>query len=156
MLEYVQPRNEGKIGQEGFRRAEHVCFEGAESLPKGPYGTSQKLRWAQSRSKGMMLAWAMNGEVSCGSEAVLGVVTNSSDLLYLPRSVQALEPDHGFPLRLVVPGQIGGRSVKWLKKIIVSDKESEAFLHYFDNRMLPSTLMPEQARAEDKWWYDPR
>lgn len=33
----------------------------------------------------MMLAWAMNGE--------------------------ALEPDHGFPLRLVVPGQIGGKPV---------------------------------------------
>lgn len=32
------------------------------------------------------LAWAMNG---------------------LP-----LEPDHGFPVRLIVPGQIGGRMVK--------------------------------------------
>lgn len=64
VLDYVQPRNEGRIGEEGFRRAEHVCFEGAEDLPKGKYGTSQKLRWAQSKSKGMMLAWAMNGEVS--------------------------------------------------------------------------------------------
>jgi hypothetical protein len=23
-----------------------------------------------------------------------------------------LEPDHGFPVRVIVPGQIGGRSVK--------------------------------------------
>ena len=23
-----------------------------------------------------------------------------------------LEPDHGFPVRLIVPGQMGGRSVK--------------------------------------------
>jgi len=53
----------------------------------------------------MLLAWAMNGE--------------------------ALEPDHGFPLRLVVPGQIGGRSVKWLKKIEVSDKESQHHLHFW-------------------------
>lgn len=69
----------------------------------------------------MMLAWAMNGE--------------------------ALEPDHGYPLRLVVPGQIGGeslpfslsffadcsagRSVKWLKKIWISDKESQHHLHFW-------------------------
>ena len=28
-----------------------------------------------------------------------------------------LEPDHGFPVRLIVPGQIGGRSVKVLSSI---------------------------------------
>ncbi|GAA5907038.1 hypothetical protein JCM5296_006574 [Sporobolomyces johnsonii] len=129
VLNYVQPKNEGVVGQEGFRRAEHVIFEGAEDLPNGKYGTSQRLRWARQKEKGMLLAWAMNGE--------------------------ALEPDHGFPLRLVVPGQIG-RSVKWLKKIEISDKESQHHLHFWDNKVLPTTLMPEQARNERDWWYDPR
>lgn len=64
VLDYVQPVNEGKIGEPGFRRAEHVIFEGAEDLPNGKYGTSQRLRWARMKEKGMMLAWAMNGEVS--------------------------------------------------------------------------------------------
>src|SRR5215472_3873142 len=36
-----------------------------------------------------------------------------------------LEPDHGFPVRLVVPGQIGGRSVKWLQRIEISSNESQ-------------------------------
>jgi nitrate reductase (NAD(P)H) len=36
-----------------------------------------------------------------------------------------LEPDHGFPVRLVVPGQIGGRSVKWLNRIEISGEESQ-------------------------------
>jgi nitrate reductase (NAD(P)H) len=40
-----------------------VIFEGAEDLPDGKYGTSQRIRWAKSRNKAMMLAWAMNGEV---------------------------------------------------------------------------------------------
>ncbi|GAA5945437.1 hypothetical protein JCM1841_001510, partial [Sporobolomyces salmonicolor] len=129
VLNVVQPQNEGVVGQEGFRRAEHVVFEGAEDLPNGKYGTSQRLRWARQKEKGMLLAWAMNGK--------------------------ALEPDHGFPLRLVVPGQIG-RSVKWLKKIEISDKESQHHLHFWDNKVLPTTLMPEQARNERDWWYDPR
>ena len=67
-----------------------------------------------------------------------------------------LEPDHGFPLRLVVPSQIGGRSVKWLNRIEISDVESQHHLHFHDNKVLPMTLGPDQARAEKKWWYDPR
>ena len=68
----------------------------------------------------------------------------------------SLEPDHGFPLRLVVPGQIGGRSVKWLKRIEFSQKESQHHLHFHDNKVLPMPIGPDQARAEKSWWYDPR
>ncbi|GAA5820633.1 hypothetical protein JCM11251_003085 [Rhodosporidiobolus azoricus] len=124
VLDYVQPQV-----QEG-RRPEHVIFEGAEDLPNGKYGTSQRLRWARQKEKGMLLAWAMNGE--------------------------ALEPDHGFPLRLVVPGQIGGRSVKWLKKIEVSDKESQHHLHFWDNKVLPMSYTAEEARNTRDIWYDPK
>src|SRR5690606_3084613 len=35
-----------------------------------------------------------------------------------------LAPEHGYPLRTVVPGYIGARSVKWLTKIVVSDRPS--------------------------------
>jgi len=37
---------------------------------------------------------------------------------------ELLPKDHGFPVRTVVPGYIGARSVKWLGKIIVSDRPS--------------------------------
>ncbi|KAH9947042.1 hypothetical protein B0H21DRAFT_856810 [Amylocystis lapponica] len=113
------------------RGAKHVVFEGADtSLPNGPYGTSQRLSWAVTRERGMLIAWAMNG---------------------LP-----LEPDHGFPVRMIIPGQIGGRSVKWLSNIEVSARESQHYLHFFDNRVLPTYVSPEQARSEKSWWYDPR
>lgn len=111
-------------------RARHVIFEGADELPKGKYGTSQRLGWAMDREKGMILAWGLNGE--------------------------DLAPDHGFPLRLVVPGQIGGRMVKWLQRIEVSDRESQHYLHFFDNKLLPTQLTADQARTEMKWWYDPK
>ncbi|KDR71724.1 hypothetical protein GALMADRAFT_229269 [Galerina marginata CBS 339.88] len=120
VLAYVQPA----------RSAKHVVFEGCDDLPNGPYGTSQLLSWARDPSKGMMLAWGMNG--------------------------LALEPDHGFPLRLVVPSQIGGRSVKWLTRIELSAIESQHHLHFHDNKVLPMPLGPDQARKEKEWWYDPR
>ncbi|KDR71730.1 hypothetical protein GALMADRAFT_74808, partial [Galerina marginata CBS 339.88] len=112
------------------RSAKHVVFEGCDDLPNGPYGTSQLLSWARDPRKGMLLAWGMNG--------------------------LALEPDHGFPLRLVVPSQIGGRSVKWLTRIEISAIESQHHLHFHDNKVLPMPLGPDQARKEKEWWYDPR
>lgn len=63
VLEHVGIKHEGVPGQAGYRKAEHVIFEGAEDLPDGKYGTSQRIRWAKSKNKAMMLAWAMNGEV---------------------------------------------------------------------------------------------
>ena len=111
-------------------RARHVIFEGADELPKGKYGTSQRLSWAMDREKGMLIAWGLNGE--------------------------DLSPDHGYPLRLVVPGQIGGRMVKWLNRIEISDRESQHHLHFFDNKLLPTELSADQARNETKWWYDPK
>lgn len=55
---------EGTFGEPGFKRAEHVIFEGADDLPDGKYGTSQRYKWAKDKDRGMMLAWAMNGQVS--------------------------------------------------------------------------------------------
>jgi DMSO/TMAO reductase YedYZ molybdopterin-dependent catalytic subunit len=43
-------------------------------------------------------------------------------LLVLAMNGEDLPPDHGFPVRLVVPGWIGVASVKWLGEIEVSDQ----------------------------------
>ncbi|OKL64066.1 Nitrate reductase [Talaromyces atroroseus] len=112
------------------RKAKYVCMEGADKLPNGYYGTSVKLNWVMDPNRGIMLAHKMNGE--------------------------DLRPDHGRPLRAVVPGQIGGRSVKWLKRLIVTDKPSDNWYHIYDNRVLPTTVTPEQSAKESKWWYDER
>lgn len=65
-----------------------------------------------------------------------------------------LSPDHGFPLRVIVPGCIGGRSVKWLTKISVSEELSPNLYHYYDNKVFPSHVDKEMADSE-KWWYKP-
>lgn len=84
--------------------AKHVWFEGLDEIQRKdgviPFGGSIPLEKAmvQGDLPGALLADQMNG--------------------------QPLTPDHGYPLRTVVPGYIGARSVKWLGKIIVSDKPS--------------------------------
>ncbi|CAI7620112.1 unnamed protein product [Penicillium viridicatum] len=113
-----------------LRRAKYVCMEGADKLPNGFYGTSVKLNWAMDPNRGIMLAHKMNGE--------------------------NLRPDHGRPLRAVVPGQIGGRSVKWLKKLILTDAPSDNWYHINDNRVLPTMVSPEMSALDHKWWTDER
>ncbi|KAK4204127.1 hypothetical protein QBC40DRAFT_217794 [Triangularia verruculosa] len=108
-----------KLAGVDTRRGKYVHFEGADPLPNGFYGTSVKLSHAMDPERGMMVSWLMNG---------------------LP-----LHPDHGKPLRVVIPGMIGGRSVKWLKKIIISDHPSENWYHIYDNRVLPTTISPEES-----------
>jgi sulfite oxidase len=85
--------------------AKHVWFEGADDLEHAGqashFGGSISLEKAMSdtpETPGALLTTQMNGK--------------------------ALLPDHGFPLRAVVPGFIGARSVKWLNRIVVSDRPS--------------------------------
>ncbi|KAJ3689963.1 hypothetical protein LUZ61_019127 [Rhynchospora tenuis] len=109
----------------------HVCFEGAEDLAApgvSNYGTSVSQEIAMDPSRDIMLAYMQNREL--------------------------IAPDHGFPVRVIVPGFTGGRSVKWVKRIIVSTKESDNNYHYRDNRLLPSHVDAELATAEG-WWYKP-
>ncbi|KAK7957038.1 uncharacterized protein PG986_006260 [Apiospora aurea] len=112
------------------RGARYVCFEGADKLPNGYYGTSVKLNWAMDPNRGILVAHKMNGET--------------------------LHPDHGKPLRVVVPGQIGGRSVKWLKKIIVTAAPSDNWYHIYDNRVLPTMVDPEMSANLPETWKDER
>lgn len=110
----------------------YVHFEGPDGeLPQGKtgsYGTSIDISWALDRERDVLLAFKQNGEL--------------------------LTPDHGFPLRTLLPGCIGGRMVKWLVKLSVSDKPSENHYHFFDNRVLPPHVDAELAASEN-WFYKP-
>lgn len=57
---------------------------------------------------------------------------------------EPLTRDHGYPLRIIVPGTIGARSVKWVNRIIVSDKESDSPWYIFDYKVFPSSIKQPQ------------
>jgi nitrate reductase (NAD(P)H) len=50
-------------------------------------------------------------------------------------------------VRVIIPGWIGGRMVKWLTKIIITDKESDNYYHFFDNRILPPQVDKDTTKS---------
>ena len=60
----------------------------------------------------------------------VGKALDPDTLLAFRMNGEALEPSHGFPLRLIVPGWYGVASVKWLRRIMVVDRP---FRGYFQS-----------------------
>ncbi|KAH7401282.1 hypothetical protein BKA66DRAFT_564936 [Pyrenochaeta sp. MPI-SDFR-AT-0127] len=89
-----------------------VNFEGADEPSEGKYATCLPFDYVMDATNDVILAYEMND---------------------VP-----LPPDHGYPVRLVIPGFVGGRCVKWLKRIWISDKENDSHYHIWDNRVLPA------------------
>jgi sulfite oxidase len=98
--------------------AAHVGFEGADVSPEASpvqrFGGSIPLNKACRRE--VLLAWAMNGE--------------------------PLPPVHGAPLRVVVPGYIGARSVKWLERVEVRSGPWAGYFQHVVYRLLPEDGTP--------------
>ena len=95
----------------------HVAFESHDTVEGHPYGVSIPL--AKALAPETLLAFAMNGE--------------------------PLLPEHGFPLRAVVPGYAGVRSPKWLKRITVQDRPSDNPIQANDYRLYPPDVTAETA-----------
>lgn len=66
-----------------------------------------------------------------------------------------IPPDHGYPIRVVVPGFVGGRSVKWVSKIWISDHENDSYYHIWDNRVLPSFIKEKDGAFAETMFHHP-
>lgn len=107
--------------------ARHVWFEGADQITDHgktfPFGGS------------IPLERALSGNDLAGLP-----------LLATQMNDRPLTPSHGAPLRMVIPGFIGARSVKWLTRLVVSDRPSPN--HYqADTYKLITTDSPAELTA---------
>jgi sulfite oxidase len=101
--------------------AGHVAFLGLDTMEHGGesfcFGGSIPLEKAMSAET--LLAYEMNGE--------------------------PLPPLHGFPLRAIVPGYIGARSVKWVSNIHVQAHPSTNYFQAHAYKLFPPHVQAEQA-----------
>ncbi|GAC1470771.1 MAG: hypothetical protein PVSMB5_18730 [Ktedonobacteraceae bacterium] len=99
----------------------HVSFLGLDAIHQGgecfAFGGSIPIEKAMSAE--VLLAYEMNG--------------------------QPLPPHHGFPLRVLVPGYIGARSVKWLSSIILQNAPSTNHYEAHAYKLFPPHIQAESA-----------
>jgi sulfite oxidase len=85
--------------------------------------------------------------VGFGASITIDKALSDDVILAYEMNGKPLEPTHGFPLRVVVPGYIGARSVKWLTQIRLQMEPSK---NYFQDHAY--RLFPPQASAETVDW----
>jgi sulfite oxidase len=104
--------------------ASDVAFTGADEAmeidPPEPFGASISIEKATSPE--VLLAWEMNAH--------------------------PLPAEHGAPLRVMVPGYTGARSVKWLTRITVQDAPSQNHFQAESYRVFPADADPDSDPRE--------
>ena len=101
----------------GENDALHVAFEGCDQVEmpgEARFRFGCSIPMPKALSPDVLVAWAMNGE--------------------------PLIPEHGYPLRVVVPGFAGVRSAKWLASITVQDGPSANHMQARDYKLVPSDV----------------
>lgn len=102
-------------------RARFVAFTCADQVDVdgeiAPYGVSIPLERALAGD--VLIAWALNGE--------------------------PLAPEHGAPMRIIVPDYAGVRSAKWIERIEVRDTPSQAPIQAKDYKLFPASVKKDDA-----------
>ena len=101
--------------------AAHVAFLGRDQVEKEGrrFGFGGSIPLERALQADVLLAWEMNGE--------------------------PLTAEHGFPLRALVPGWIGARSVKWLSQVVVQREPSDNWYQQRAYKVFPTHVDKESA-----------
>ena len=126
----------------GNRRAEHNAVEETAGTPWGA-GAASTARWGGVRLRDVLRAAGLGSVRDAERAGARHIVFTGADglrasipvekaldecgdvLLAFEMNGEPLPRDHGFPLRVVVPGHVGVRNVKWLTSITASREEAE-------------------------------
>ncbi|MEO8503281.1 MAG: sulfite oxidase [Acidobacteriota bacterium] len=105
--------------------ARHVAFQGLDEVTRDnrTFGFGGSIPLDKATANEVLLADRMNGE--------------------------PLPPLHGFPLRMLVPGYISARSVKWLRRITLQAEPSDNYFQAKAYRLFPPHVRRETVRWEE-------
>lgn len=101
--------------------ASHAAFTGLDRDEESGTGTRYggSIPIEKALGDNVLLAYKMNGE--------------------------PLVPEHGYPLRVVVGGYIGARSVKWLSDIVLQEYPSDNHYQAYEYKLFPPDITAETA-----------
>ncbi|KAH9481542.1 Sulfite oxidase [Psilocybe cubensis] len=102
----------------------HICFESHATLCQDDTSYGASIPLAKAMENDVLLAYEMNDD--------------------------PLTADHGGPLRVVVPGYLGARWVKWVDTIVISSEESPNFYQQRDYKILPPSVQTKEM-AKPMW-----
>ncbi|CCC12775.1 unnamed protein product [Sordaria macrospora k-hell] len=124
------PKEFGKRKNPKTKGMRHwVNFAGADMPSEGPYETSIPFDYIMDPANDVILAMEMND---------------------LP-----LPADYGYPVRVMIPGYIGGRCVKWLRRVWITSEENKSYYHTWDNRLMPSFVTEKDGRFAEALFHNP-
>ena len=103
------------------KSARHVAFLGCDEIEK----------------KGNLIHF--------GGSIPLEKALDPDTLLAYEMNDEPLPPLHGYPLRTLVPGYIGARSVKWVTQITLQAEPSDNYYQSHAYQLFPSDTQPETA-----------
>lgn len=147
-----------KVSAEDKQKQNHVQFAsyGTETQDDSWYGGSIPFERAMNPDMDVILATKVSGDLSntqqgalaCSAcECSLSVKSNANDV---QMNGKPLPARHGYPVRVIVPGVLGARSVKWLDRITVSTEESTNKYQRRDYKVLPPNAV--DAKTAEAYW----
>lgn len=147
----------------GFNRVREIVGED----PWGP-GATSTAEWRGARLKDVLHAAGVTADPwlhvaleapdvsalaspaqSYGGSIPLPKAMSDEVLLAWDMNCQPLPPIHGGPVRLIVPGYIGARSVKWITSVTVQPDPSDNYFQASAYRILPADADPDAAEPGD-------
>ncbi|HEY3994145.1 MAG TPA: molybdopterin-dependent oxidoreductase, partial [Ktedonobacteraceae bacterium] len=81
--------------------------------------------------------------ISFGSSIRLEKALSPEVLLVFEMNDAPLTREHGFPLRVLIPGYVGARSVKWLQEITLQSQPSDNYFQARDYKTFPPDVTEE-------------
>lgn len=151
----------------GLRRDELIAFRpipgevvwGAEPVSNGIWTgvpLREVLRKAGVRSNathveflGLDVVERHGKRFAFGGSIPLDKAMSEEVLLAFEMNGEPLPPVHGYPVRVVVPGCIGARSVKWVTEIILTDAPSENYFQAHAYKTFPPEIGPENVNWKE-------